>query len=388
MEKLKTRDIREFMDSPLNLKTMKPLCTSTPVIPQNRKRKMPTADDDPKQTVLDAGQKKIGMTTCKECGMVYSVDVVKDQKAHEEYHNRFTDVKYFKVDTRTFNGWKKSAYNEVIYGKTCGTLFRIESTNKTSIKKRFESVIKEVVDPELGICSDVPVFSKEKQQIGFIFVADNPKFIGAVVVTRRVTSGTLMPTKKTYKDNSPTGGFIEVERIWVHPKIRKQRLATKILDVVRRLYSPGAELMRTRIVFTEPNDVCISFAKNFLGKKDYYMIYDPEEAQRTVSVSSMSDNPAKRIKIEGESVRTTQSSDRTSTSEKENILKPVKVEKDENSKKVLTQKSNTKNTKKNMAVQPDFMVGNPKIRIKEKIQTLVIEDENVPLKLEMSEELC
>lgn len=71
MQKSKIRDIREFMDSPLNLKVMKPVCTSTPVLPQTRKRKQPNADDDPKQMVLDAGQKNIGMTNCKEVSEFY-----------------------------------------------------------------------------------------------------------------------------------------------------------------------------------------------------------------------------------------------------------------------------------------------------------------------------
>ena len=66
--KLKDQDIRAAFGSPLNLEKVRPVCTSTPVT-GNRKRKNPT--EDPKQLIIDAGQKNVGMVNCSEVSFTW-----------------------------------------------------------------------------------------------------------------------------------------------------------------------------------------------------------------------------------------------------------------------------------------------------------------------------
>lgn len=43
----------------------------------------------------DAGQKHIGATVCKSCGMVYSAANPEDEAHHVQYHQRFIEgIKY------------------------------------------------------------------------------------------------------------------------------------------------------------------------------------------------------------------------------------------------------------------------------------------------------
>ena len=94
----------------------------------------------------------------------------------------------------------RKSYHEVISGKVSGILFQVENKPRSTLKTRFENVIKELVDPQIAICEDVPVFSSSKTQLGFLFVADgtpkNPSFIGGVVLTERVPVAKLMPRTK------------------------------------------------------------------------------------------------------------------------------------------------------------------------------------------------
>ena len=94
----------------------------------------------------------------------------------------------------------RKSYHEVIAGKVSGILFQVENKPRSTLKTRFENVVKEFVDPQIAICDDVPVFSSGKTQLGFLFVADgtpkSPSFIGGVVLTERVPVGRLMPKSK------------------------------------------------------------------------------------------------------------------------------------------------------------------------------------------------
>ena len=86
--KLKDQDIRSAFGSPLNLEKVRPVCTSTPVN-GNRKRKNPI--EDPKQLIIDAGQKNVGMVNCSEVGF----DLVEIVFIYETYTHVHFSVVWF-----------------------------------------------------------------------------------------------------------------------------------------------------------------------------------------------------------------------------------------------------------------------------------------------------
>lgn len=106
------------------------------------------------------------------------------------------------------NYFRKSYY-EIIVGKTSGILFKVENKPRSQITKKLTSIIEEFVDPQIGICPDVPVFSSTaNEQFGFMFITDatltTKSFVGAVVLAERVLAGKLMPMNKVsfYDDTS------------------------------------------------------------------------------------------------------------------------------------------------------------------------------------------
>uniref|UniRef100_A0A914YXD1 N-acetyltransferase n=1 Tax=Panagrolaimus superbus TaxID=310955 RepID=A0A914YXD1_9BILA len=291
---VKQQSITNFLSSPFDITKMKPLMTSTPKIPPptSRKRKAPTeVDKDANQMILDLGQKNIGMTNCQECGMIYNVDDIKDRGFHDNFHNRFSKTKFFKVENRSLESWKNKIYSEINVGKVSGTIFKVEKKPQISLKTKLEHVVKEIVDVQLHICEDVPVFDADKETIGFVFIVDatksEPSYIGAIAMTEKVFAGKLMPIKKVYRATNEGSAFVAVERLWVHPTIRRKGVASHLLDVVRRIYSPSPLplLQRSRIVFVDPNPVCVQFGKAFLDKSGRWMQYDGDEGDSTKSSS-------------------------------------------------------------------------------------------------------
>uniref|UniRef100_A0AC34FMA4 N-acetyltransferase n=1 Tax=Panagrolaimus sp. ES5 TaxID=591445 RepID=A0AC34FMA4_9BILA len=295
------RSITDFLSSPIDVSKMKPMFTSTPNPSASRKRKAPPTEDA-NQMILDLGQKNIGMTNCQECGMIYNVDDIKDRGFHDNFHNRFSKTKFFKVENRSLESWKTKIYSEINVGKVTATIFKVEKKPQTSLKTKLEHIVKEIVDVQLHICEDVPVFDPEKETIGFVYIVDaaknEPAYIGAIAITEKVFAGKLMPLKKIYRATNKDSAFVAVERLWVHPTIRRKGVASHLLDVVRRLYSPSPLplLQRSRIVFVDPNPIGVEFGKAFLASNGRWMQYDGDEGGDSTALSSLQPGISSQMK--------------------------------------------------------------------------------------------
>ena len=158
-----------------------------------------------------------------------------------------------------------------------------------------------------------------------------------------------------------------MERLWIHPSIRRQKVASKILDVVRRLYSSDLQLLRTRVAFVEPNPACVEFAKAFLSEKNknQYIVFDPADLNQT-------EHPEK------------DDASKPQVSDKENQPTPkppkkMKIEKEKEKFTYELKESNTKSRKKSVKEESE---------VKELIPTVIIkEEEDDENKIELSDEL-
>lgn len=107
-----------------------------------------------------------------------------------------------------------------------------------------------------------------------------------------ITKATLMPQKKVlicfylplliliYNEQVFEGKFIGVERIWVHAQIRRQKVATTLLELARKLFSTEKNVLpRSRLAFEDPNDEGIQLARNYIGDKanSSYIVYTYEQ---------------------------------------------------------------------------------------------------------------
>lgn len=224
-----------------------------------------------KQTILDVGQKGIGMEHCVKCGMVYSLETPSDVKQHERFHNRFTETANFRVSQTQIEHWKSSLQYENVESPLPGILFGLRLSSTATLKRKLETIITNFVNEEIGYAADLPVWDARGKRKAFVFVSNSkPPFIGGVLLVDPVIEVILMPEGKHFKAPK-IGSFLGVDRIWVHSHLRRKGLATFLLDSARRLLSPkdGTLLTKTRVAFGDPNDLCVKLAINYVqGNKD------------------------------------------------------------------------------------------------------------------------
>ncbi|KAH7722394.1 N-acetyltransferase ESCO1 [Aphelenchoides avenae] len=258
--------ITDFFGTPSSSTPRSPTLRNATNKPQSKLKGLRVLDD-PRQTIIDAGQKKIGLEYCSKCEMSYNISVPRDKQAHDEYCNRFTQTKHFHVTANQLQAWRKSVFFEdVLDGVISGTLFHLNEKSTSTLKKKVEQIITEFVNVELG-CRDMPVWSDSGSRQAFVFITKNtgkdPAFVAALTLVDVVDTVKLMPRGLAF-----CGEFLGVNRIWVHTRMRRKGLATFLLDAVRRLAASGPPLPKTRVAFSDPDETGVQLAKAYLNDKE------------------------------------------------------------------------------------------------------------------------
>ena len=235
------------------------------------------------QMIIDAGQKNIGMEHCIKCGMVYSKENPKDIKQHEQFHNRFNEVRNFRVTRNQIDSWKSLLKYEQVSAPVGGMVFILSSSSTATLKRKLEEILKNTVNEELGYSSDLPVWETGGQRKAFVFIVDsqgsNPPFVAGILLIDPVDEVLVMPINKHFK-----GSFFGVDRLWVHSHLRRNGIATFLLDKARQVLSPDTEemLSRRRIAFSDPTELGVKFAIQYANEEDkthqrqqFYIVYSP-----------------------------------------------------------------------------------------------------------------
>uniref|UniRef100_A0A915PVR8 N-acetyltransferase ESCO acetyl-transferase domain-containing protein n=1 Tax=Setaria digitata TaxID=48799 RepID=A0A915PVR8_9BILA len=227
--------------------------------------------DDPKQMILDAGQKQFGHQHCDKCGMVYDSDSLIDRKQHQKYHSRFVSTEWFRVQTAQLNIWKRSAFCIVEqFQGTYSYIFCITQISKCTLKARVDKVILECVNKELGYTPDLgQVWTSDGRRQAWVFItaSDTYYFIGAIALVEKVSKKQLYYAEENSKNTdvlSRTNNiYMGVNRIWVHQCLRRKGIAVLLLDHVRSHFISSDLITRDRIAFSSLTDSGLAFAKNY-----------------------------------------------------------------------------------------------------------------------------
>ncbi|KAI3422155.1 Establishment of cohesion 1 [Globodera pallida] len=221
------------------------------------------------QMIIDAGQKKIGLEQCAKCGMVYSLSDPNDVEQHGQFHHRFTQTKSFQVTVNQLCAWKQTLFNEYVESPLVGYLFLIDSLSTSTLRRKMETILTNIVNEELGYSSDLPVWDLERQRKALVFVRDSngseAPFVCGILLVDIVAEAMLMPQQKRFK-----GSFLGIDRIWVHSRLRRKGLANFLLDSSRRILAISAdkEMPRTRVAFSDPSGLGVQLAINYVGDKE------------------------------------------------------------------------------------------------------------------------
>ncbi|XP_022622968.1 proteoglycan 4-like [Seriola dumerili] len=243
---------------------------------QREVKKLKEADKDGTQTIIDAGQKHFGAVACGVCGMLYSAANPEDESQHLLFHNQFISaVKYV--------GWKKERIlGEYPDGKI---ILVLPDDPKYALKKVEE--IREMVDNDLGFQQ---VETKcPSQTKTFLFISNDKKVAGCLIAEHiqegyRVIEEPIPEGSEREKvmferqrawccSTTPEPAICGISRIWVVNMMRRQGIASRMLECLRNNFIYGSYLSKDEIAFSDPTPDGKLFATQYFGTSQF-LVYN------------------------------------------------------------------------------------------------------------------
>ena len=231
-----------------------------------------------KQLTLNFGQKSPKTTECKECGMIYNPNDKQDEQMHSKHHSdkesalKYTNLKGEKL------------VQEYPDGKVVVVEYGIDS--KQSVNKAVQ--VLDYVDAQLGINENkskllADYSNKTSIKISskfYLFVSNSSKkivgFCHAEDINKSYKILYLNDNENTfsYDESSATSTAIcGINRIWVAPCMRRNGVASRLLDCVRLNFIYIQKLEPNQLAFSDPTEFGRKLAKSYF-KSDSFFIYN------------------------------------------------------------------------------------------------------------------
>lgn len=258
---------------------VKPRDSGTPLSDaslQREVKKLKDADKDGTQTIIDAGQKHFGAVACSVCGMLYSAANPEDESQHLLFHNQFISaVKYV--------GWKKERIlAEFPDGKI---ILVLPDDPKYALKKVEE--IREMVDNDLGFQQ---VETKCPSQTKTFLFISNDKKVGGCLIAEHIQEGyrvieepipegsegekVMFERQRAWCcSTTPEPAICGISRIWVVSMMRRQGIASRLIECLRNNFIYGSYLSKDEIAFSDPTPDGKLFATHYFGTSQF-LVYN------------------------------------------------------------------------------------------------------------------
>ncbi|XP_024135675.1 microtubule-associated protein futsch [Oryzias melastigma] len=243
---------------------------------QREVKKIKEADKDGTQTVIDAGQKHFGPVACSVCGMLYSAANAEDESQHLLFHNQFVSaIKYV--------GWKKE---RILAEYPDGKIILVLPDDPKYALKKVEE-IREMVDNDLGFQQvEMKCPSQTKT---FLFISIDKKVAGCLIAEHiqegfRVIEEAPPEGSEGEKvmferqrawccSTTPEPAICGISRIWVVSMMRRQGIASRMLECLRNNFIFGSYLSKDEIAFSDPTPDGKLFATNYFGTSQF-LVYN------------------------------------------------------------------------------------------------------------------
>ncbi|XP_028130566.1 N-acetyltransferase ESCO1 [Diabrotica virgifera virgifera] len=212
------------------------------------------------QMLLDAGQKKFGLTECHICGLVYHMGDPSDEIMHLNYHSAQHILR--------FQGWKNE---KIVATYHNGRIIQILPGDSKIWWKKVSELM-HVINQDIG-CYDVDISLDNCQ--AFLYIK------------KREIAGCLIATAKSdgYKLLSPVDNEVDIcsettypikcgiPRLWVSAANRKQGIATEMMNSLKRNFILGYTLKNSDIAFSSPTEQGKRFAQCYFKTNNFFIYY-------------------------------------------------------------------------------------------------------------------
>lgn len=217
----------------------------------------------PTQMLLDAGQKRFGVTQCGECQFVYHMGDPGEELMHNNHHSAGNVLR--------FNGWK---HEQLVAENIDSRIIRVTIHDSKMWWKKIKELML-VVNRDLGLFDaninmdkHVVYLYIRQRSIGGCVVAEPKReayrFLPALLDS--ATSDVDLCSEETHPVRCG------VARLWTAPNQRRAGIATALMDALRTNFSYGEILRLEDIAFSCPTNDGKQFAYTYFGTKNF-LIY-------------------------------------------------------------------------------------------------------------------
>ncbi|XP_069676503.1 N-acetyltransferase ESCO2 [Periplaneta americana] len=210
------------------------------------------------QYIIDAGQKRFGVTQCKECGIVYHIGDPQDEMSHQKYHDQVNSV--------TYSAWKQE---RVVAHYGLERVILVKPTDSKSWLNKVKDVL-EMVDKELGY-ADTGLASLAPDSHIYLYVA-NKKVFGCVVAHPITLAYKMLDSVVEGCDCCSAESYpakCGVSRVWVNKNHRRRKVASRLLDCMRANFVHGYILGKDEFAFSAPTPEGKALAEKYTGTVNY-----------------------------------------------------------------------------------------------------------------------
>ncbi|KAF4383189.1 hypothetical protein F8388_009220 [Cannabis sativa] len=253
---------------------------------------------------LDLGQSDFNFHNCSTCGFKYSPGDESDEKTHKEFHKNYTHGIQFKgwsverlIHMPTMEGGRivmvldcdsnaqKNKVKEVvnlmeielgsgfIFHKFCKVLLFILSNRVAGclIAEPIEKAFK-VISNSTDRCNDA-INTKEERAKPTILKFGDISFQRETVKRSHSASNTNQLDEDVggavICEEVPVPAVCGIRAIWVSPVNRRKRIATHLLEAVRKSFCTGFVLERSQLAFSPLTCSGKALAVSYIGKRSF-----------------------------------------------------------------------------------------------------------------------
>ncbi|XP_055935190.1 N-acetyltransferase ESCO2-like [Argiope bruennichi] len=225
------------------------------------------------QLIIDAGQKEIGAKICKTCGMIYTIGQEEDEKLHAGYHQTY-------LINLKFLGWKKE---RVVGNYMDGRIIQVKDTDENFSTKKIKDILF-IVNRDLGFsAAELPV----RSNVMILLFISNDKRVNGCLVAEEIQSASRVVSAETseksdgrsiwklgswYASSEIVPAICGVNRIWVSHDFRRRKVASRLVDCLRKNFLYGYFVDQHELAFTDPTVDGREFAASYTGT-DNFLVY-------------------------------------------------------------------------------------------------------------------
>jgi N-acetyltransferase len=244
-----------------------------------KKKKTENNTKEPKviQTCLDLGQSDY-QKNCEECGMFYSPGNEEDEKAHKKFHNESKNPTFSLKGIKSLEQ-KKSFIDDTKEKNQC-EIYVVNSNDKINFNKKCVQGIIERVNRELSYSSSKDHVAENEK----IYIYIQAGKLGACAIVESINEAfPIIPNEIINESDdvvtqidakNPVKASFGISRIWVPSELRRQGIATRLMNLITADYVFGQIISKNMVAFSQPSSDGKKFATRYFGTNKF-CIYTP-----------------------------------------------------------------------------------------------------------------